>query len=129
VRSAYVFDIVSSQLVDASARIDQEGFIKFFPDDQWVKEIVSLESQVWASLQVAIADYFIGAKARDRFAEKYSRPATDEGEKNLCVMMKMRRSGGFVLAFPSTPRFAVDLHRLGILTSSRLHLSLRFPFS
>lgn len=95
-RSAYVFDIVSSPSVDASSRIDQEGFIKFFPNEQWITEIISLESQVWASLQVAIADYFMGAKSRDPFAEKYSRLVTSEGEGKLCGMLKMRRSGGFV---------------------------------
>lgn len=79
----------------ASKLIGTGGYIDSLPDDQWIEEVVGWESFVWAAMQIYIADYFTGPKARDPHMSSYIRPASDEGERKLCSMMKMRRSGGF----------------------------------
>lgn len=72
------------------------GYISALPDDQWVQEVVGWESNTWASLQIAIAEYATGVKARDAFADSYYRQPETDGEKKLCSMQKMKKSGGFV---------------------------------
>ena len=72
------------------------GYISSLPNDQWVTEVVGWEAITWASLQIAVGDYFTGAKARDLFADAYvKRPETD-GEKKLCGMQRIRKSGAVV---------------------------------
>jgi hypothetical protein len=66
------------------------------PSDQWITEVQRWEAFVWASSQVAIADYAIGPSIRDPgVVNNVIRPETT-GDKELCGSMKMRKAGGFV---------------------------------
>jgi len=65
------------------------------PDDQWVLEMKKFQANVFAGLQLAVADYAIGAKARDPLAGPYTRAPETAGEKELCGIQRMKKSGGF----------------------------------
>lgn len=96
VSSAYLFDISSAQSIAASSAIRIGGRIPSLPDDQWVTEVIGWESTAWASLQIAVGDYFTGARARDPFGDLYVKTVASKAEKALCGMQRMRKSGGFV---------------------------------
>lgn len=70
------------------------------PDDQWAIEMGRFKAHALAGLQIAVADYAIGAKVRDPLAGPYTRQPETAGEKQLCGMQKMRKSGGFALVAP-----------------------------
>lgn len=102
--SLYFFDIGSAESLRASKKIRTGGYIGSLPDEQWIEEVIGWESFGWAITQNFIADYFTGPVARDPYAASYTRPATTEGERKLCSMMKMRRSGGFsYVSFLASP--------------------------
>lgn len=65
------------------------------PDDQWIKEVVAWESRVWASHQALISAAIIGPSVFDDFAHEYTEPVVDEGDRQLCQSLKMRKSGAF----------------------------------
>ncbi|KAF2105559.1 hypothetical protein BDV96DRAFT_509152 [Lophiotrema nucula] len=94
--SSYYFDMGYAENLRASALVGTGGYVDSLPNDQWVKEVAGWESTTWAMLQVAVGDYFTGAKARDPYADSYASLANSEGEKALCTKLRMRRSGGFV---------------------------------
>ncbi|KAF1953256.1 hypothetical protein CC80DRAFT_518396 [Byssothecium circinans] len=64
--------------------------------DQWIIEARAMESFVWASLQVSIADYAIGPSVRSSDLADYIVKPTTAGDKQLCGSQKMRIAGGFV---------------------------------
>ena len=65
------------------------------PDNQWIKEVIAWESRVWASYQALIATAAVGPSVFDEFAHEYTEPIMDEGDRQLCQSMKMRKAGGF----------------------------------
>ncbi|KAF2823685.1 hypothetical protein CC86DRAFT_468717 [Ophiobolus disseminans] len=65
------------------------------PDDQWIKEVTGWESRVWASYQALLAIAVVGPSVFDEYADEYTEPVVDEGDKQLCQSLKMRKSGGF----------------------------------
>ncbi|KAH7087776.1 hypothetical protein FB567DRAFT_353579 [Paraphoma chrysanthemicola] len=65
------------------------------PDDQWIRELVAWEARVWASYQTLIATAVIGPSVFDEFANEYTEPVVEEGDRQLCQSLKMRKSGGF----------------------------------
>jgi hypothetical protein len=65
------------------------------PDDHWIKEVVAWESRVWASHQALISAAIIGPSVFDDFAYEYTEPVVDEGDRQLCQSLKMRKSGAF----------------------------------
>lgn len=73
-----------------------DGVIAALPTDQWIHELQSWESIVWATHQVILADYAIGPAVRDPLSESIVLPPTNSGGKQLCGMQKMRKPGGFV---------------------------------
>jgi hypothetical protein len=66
------------------------------PDDQWVQEIVSWEKYIWASLQTMVSDYAIGFGAQAPSAQSYVRTNLTQGERQLCGVQRMVKSGGFM---------------------------------
>jgi hypothetical protein len=75
---------VSSNLLSATAA-----------DNQWIKEVIGWESYAWAGIQNTLLDFIVGPKIRDPSAATYLDPPTLTGEKQLCKLMKVRKSGGF----------------------------------
>jgi hypothetical protein len=65
------------------------------PSDQWVKEIIGWESRVWASYQTLIAAAVIGPSVFDQYAHEYIESADNEGDREMCQSLKMRKSGSF----------------------------------
>ena len=65
------------------------------PDDQWIKEVIAWESRVWASYQALLAAAVVGPSVFDEFANEYTEPVIDDGDRQLCQSLKMRKSGGF----------------------------------
>lgn len=93
--SLYFYNIVSAESLRASKLLTTGGYISSLPDDQWVQEVIGWESFAWAAMQIYIGDFFTGPVAREPYAASYTKPVSTEGERKLCGMMKMRRSGGF----------------------------------
>ncbi|KAH3977344.1 hypothetical protein HBH68_230830 [Parastagonospora nodorum] len=81
----------------ASRMVRRDGYVAGqIPSDQWITEAKGMESFVWATLQIAIADYAIGPSLRSPdIAGNVTVPTTPE-EKKLCGTQKMRKAGGFV---------------------------------
>jgi hypothetical protein len=73
-----------------------QGVISTLPSDQWIQELQSWESIVWAAHQVILADYAVGPAMRDPLSESIVLPPKKSIEKKLCGMQKMRKPGGFV---------------------------------
>jgi len=79
------------------------GYIPSLPDDQWIQEVTRWEAFVWATLQTAITDYAVGPSVREPSARAHIRNVTNDGEKELCRALRMKRSGGFVFVQPFSP--------------------------
>ncbi|KAF2024892.1 hypothetical protein EK21DRAFT_20904, partial [Setomelanomma holmii] len=65
------------------------------PDDQWIKEVTAWEARVWASYQTLLSIAVVGPLIFDEFASEYTEPVVDDGDRQLCQSLKMRKSGGF----------------------------------
>lgn len=70
------------------------------PDDQWMREVVAWEKFVWASLQTVTSDYAVGHATRDPSVLDHIRNETTLGERQLCGIQRMRKSGGFMYVCP-----------------------------
>jgi hypothetical protein len=121
ISSSMLFDIQAANTMLADKLIRIGGFIPSLPDDQWVKEIVGWESTTWAALQIAVEKYATGAKSIDPSADDYVKAPETDGEKALCAMQRMRKSGGFVYAI-------LHLERIDALTVAQKYQRLRSVF-
>ena len=72
------------------------GFITSLPNDQWMREVLEWEKYIWASLQTVVSDYAIGYTALDPSTQDSIRKNLTVGEKQLCQVQRMKRSGGFM---------------------------------
>lgn len=72
------------------------GFVASIPDDQWIQELRSWYSIIWAAHQAIVTDYAIGPTVRTPLAEPYTVAPSSKAEKYLCGTQKMRKPGGFV---------------------------------
>jgi len=84
--------------LDISKRIARGGAVETeIPDNQWIIEIKGWENYVWSAVRTYVADYATGPRARDpQAADLYEIKAATPGDKKLCGMQRMRKSGGFV---------------------------------
>ncbi|KAF2004403.1 hypothetical protein P154DRAFT_560573 [Amniculicola lignicola CBS 123094] len=98
ITSSFFYDYTASDFVKTNERLSGGGLSRGLPPDQWKNEIIAQDSVVWAGLQVTMADYALGPRLRLPYAgdSPYARLAATEGEKKLCGMQRMRKSGGFV---------------------------------
>lgn len=92
--SLYSLDIGHAGALRASNYIAYGGFIDILPDGQCTKEVVGWVYFAWTAIQIYVAEFFTGPEARDSYVGGDKRLAPTEGERKLCRMMKMRRSGG-----------------------------------
>ena len=74
----------------------QSGYSPGLPDDQWVKEVVGWENYLWAIYQTVVTDYGVGHASRDPAVLEVVKQNTTAGEKQLCGVQRMRKSGGFM---------------------------------
>jgi hypothetical protein len=65
------------------------------PNDQWKKEVVAWEARVWANYQALISAAITGPSIFDPYAAEYTEPVNNEGDRQLCQSLKMRKSGSF----------------------------------
>lgn len=75
---------------------DSTGYIDNLPSDQWVREILKWENLIWTSRKVLVSDYAIGYSARVDTIQDFIRKDLRPGERQLCGMQRMRKTGGFV---------------------------------
>lgn len=96
--SSLFFDIsdAGQDVLKAKDLAGGTGFIPSLPDDQWVRETTGWETFVWAALQTAVSDYAIGPAQREPSVRAYMKNETTNGEKELCQVQRVRKSGGFV---------------------------------
>lgn len=99
-RSSQIFDTAEAVFGGIEVgRILGEGrmdILESLPDDQWIREVIAWEKYVWASLQTIISDYATGPATRDPSALDHIRNDTTPGERQLCGVQRMRKSGGFM---------------------------------
>lgn len=89
--------IGSNRAVRLSSKLEPRGILNTpVPDDQWITEIQGWESFVWASLQTRVTDYAIGPQVREEDSAKYTLKPDSDGFKQLCMVQRMRKAGGFV---------------------------------
>lgn len=96
VTSVRIFSVSAARTLKAEYLIGTQNTIQSLPNDHWAREARGWVEMVWADLQFAISDYAIGPKARNSDADEYVKKPRTAGEKQLCQLQKMRRSGGFV---------------------------------
>lgn len=66
------------------------------PRNQWIKEVVAWESLVWAGYQTLLSAAIVGPTIFDpQFADLYTESVVDDGDRQLCRSLKVRKSGGF----------------------------------
>jgi hypothetical protein len=106
VTSSYLFDRAKgfptqvNDYIDAGdAQLKPNEFddvkIAGIPDDQWRRDLTRAEQVIWASLQAYIADYAIGPTLLEGKAADLIPPSTD-GEKQLCGVQRVKKSGDVV---------------------------------
>jgi hypothetical protein len=93
--SAYDFNIgtIAKDLLAGS--IENPDAIRGLPNNQWILELERWESQILASLQVAVIDYAIGPGIRDTAFPVFMKPL-NAAEKQLCNLQKMQKTGDVV---------------------------------
>jgi hypothetical protein len=90
-------DLSIADTLNAQNIVDSTGVLRGrTPPDLWINELQKWEAAVWASSQLAIADYAIGPSIRYRGIAEYVIKPDKTGDKKLCGSMKMRKAGGFV---------------------------------
>ncbi|KAH7092191.1 hypothetical protein FB567DRAFT_233179 [Paraphoma chrysanthemicola] len=80
----------------AGDEMSRRGIKDSLPDDQWYREIIAWEGQVWSGMQIVIADYATGFANRNPNAAKYTDHNSPSGGRQLCASVRMRMPGGFV---------------------------------
>ncbi|CAO2656658.1 Nn.00g054610.m01.CDS01 [Neocucurbitaria sp. VM-36] len=98
VNTSYSFDSAnptSEFLTKAMALPPSQNVVPKLEDGMWWIELIAWERSVWASIQIAVADWAIGPTVRDGGATNWTQPSTD-AERQLCHMQRMRVSGNIV---------------------------------
>lgn len=78
-------------LIDGTA-----GVGSGLPDDQWAQEVIAWENYVWATFQFLVTDYAVGHNVRVPIMQELMKQDLTSGEKQLCGVQRMRKSGGFM---------------------------------
>ncbi|KAF2745218.1 hypothetical protein M011DRAFT_479365 [Sporormia fimetaria CBS 119925] len=127
--AGYFSDIVSFKGFDTERRfLSYDNRVETLPDDQWINEIHSWETEAWAIHQIVLSDYAIGPSLRASRPENVTIPLATEADRALCKVQKMQKPGGFVninffaLLFTlivSSTIVTVDMLILRILISCR----------
>ncbi|KAJ4290359.1 hypothetical protein N0V90_010575 [Kalmusia sp. IMI 367209] len=73
-----------------------DGYNTKLPDDQWLRDFLSLENNIRTQMQIALAGYATGFRALDMEAEPTMRRNQTEAERKLCGLQRMQSPGGFV---------------------------------
>jgi hypothetical protein len=115
--ASYAFGILSPERLEIDQLRDNFGNIAPHTDDnvRWIFELEQLQNKVWATLQVFIADFAVGAISRAVFTQDIEETSTPDitisvrdaaaspkshvvpDEENvLCGSQLMRKSGGIV---------------------------------
>lgn len=72
-----------------------DNFSPGLPSDQWKRELIAWEARVWASYQTLVATAIGGPAMFDERAEEYIEPVDNDGDRQMCKALKMRKSGSF----------------------------------
>lgn len=93
-RLASIEDGAQMQNIQAKSYLF-DNFSPGLPSDQWKNEVIAWESRVWASYQALIAAAIGGPAMFDDRASEYIEPIDNEGDRQMCKSLKMRKSGTF----------------------------------
>lgn len=99
----------STRVLQASKILDS-GVILSLPDDQWIQEVVGWEMVIWASWQTMVSDYAVGYAARDPSLAKILKKNMTSGERQLCNLQQMRKSGSFMYGYLKALHSSLCLH-------------------
>jgi hypothetical protein len=94
---SHTADVLTSKV--AKRMLSQKVEIESLPSDFWKQEVLAWEQESYAGVQIAMSRYAtggVGAEAEDQADDAWWIKPGTEGEKNLCKMQKMKKSGGFV---------------------------------
>ncbi|KAF2743776.1 hypothetical protein M011DRAFT_450657 [Sporormia fimetaria CBS 119925] len=117
-----IFDLeTAARYLKVQALAENREYLPYLPNDQWLNEIRSWESTLWASLQIAATDYSIGAAARVPDSGPYVRDNMTVAENRLCTMQKMKNPGGFV---PNQPPSNINVFALAFVLTLCLLITL-----
>ncbi|KAF9741118.1 hypothetical protein PMIN04_006738 [Paraphaeosphaeria minitans] len=72
------------------------GFNAPLPSDQWLQDMIMLEQNIRAQLQIALSTYAAGGSTLDSKPTTPLRHNATQAEKNLCGIQLMQSPGGFV---------------------------------
>jgi len=72
------------------------GFNTPLPSNQWLQDMVMLEQNIRAQLQIALSTYAVGGPTLNFKATTPLRRNPAKAEKNLCGIQLMKSPGGFV---------------------------------
>ena len=67
-----------------------------FSNDQWIKQLVKMENNTLAQIQIALSTYSTGLSNLGLKETPPILPNATEAEKGLCGLQRMRSPGGFV---------------------------------
>ncbi|KAH7386872.1 hypothetical protein DE146DRAFT_185138 [Phaeosphaeria sp. MPI-PUGE-AT-0046c] len=93
-RLASIEDGAQMQNIQAKSYLF-DNFSPGLPSDQWKKEVIAWEARVWTSYQALIAAAIGGPAVFDENAHEYIEPVDNEGDRQMCKSLKMRKSGSF----------------------------------
>jgi hypothetical protein len=96
VQSLKIYGLVQTDRILAQNLVQKGIVTDQIPQDQWITEARTMESSVWAALQVSLADYAVGLRIRSAELADYVVNPVTSGDKELCNAQKMRKAGGFV---------------------------------
>lgn len=115
--ASYAFGILSPEQLEIDQLRDNFGNIAPHTDDnvRWIFELEQLQNKVWATLQVFMSDFAVGAISRAVFTQDIQETSTPDvtisvrgvaatpksrvvpnEESVLCAGQLMRKSGGIV---------------------------------
>lgn len=72
------------------------GFNAPLPNDQWLRDMIMVEQNIRAQLQIALSTYAVGGSTLDFEATTPLLRNPTEADKKLCGMQLMQSPGGFV---------------------------------
>ena len=80
------------------------GRSRGLPDNQWIIEVLHIDSFVWSALQTMVSDYAVGPAVRASDIQESVDEPMAGGQRDLCRAQKMRKAGGF--AYVTTATFS-----------------------
>lgn len=97
INSSWLYQSVNVVSCKVTTLMSKNDFnMEPLPDDFWKQEVIGWEYETWAAMQIAVSNYAIGPQSIDPYEDGYLLKPETQGEKALCGVQKMKKTGGFV---------------------------------